>query len=386
MDPGQQINRTLVSFCFVEPAPHSRVSFGKFSLYRTSYLLSQGPSILRRAGYAARAGIFARGLGARRDFLGETGDIADLWGRVVDGAGLAGEDHEAMAALAMEVAGQSAGRDRESSRQRLLDAARTFNLSNRDGAGTSSMSSQELMQAATDNAASYTPKWISPSQIGGRVNTTGNGIQIGDGERQNVAHLPVGAGEGRAVRAVEALPRNIPFSALVSPSRNQERRHRRTFGFRVAFDHSGYEKGTSLGGCYLVGVTTSSFSNFGERNGLQQCPLFWGVEDGGNKFEGSRYSSHATRGARPASSNYGAELGPGEAPLNDHGVLFGAREVVTVVIDIDSRAMTLWRDEEHLGTLVTNLPRGSGLFPVAVPFNAGSTVAITGMDGNPLAL
>ena len=318
--------------------------------------------------------------------MGDNGDIADLWGRVVDGAGLAGEDHEAMAALAMEVAGQSAGHGRESSRQRLLDVARSFNLSHRDGVGASSLSSEELMQAATDNASSYNPKWISPSQIGGRVNTTGNGIQIGDGERQNVAHLPVGAGEGRAVRALEAVPRNIPFSALVSSGRNQERRHRRTFGFKVAFDHAGQEKGTSLGGCYLVGVTTSSFSNFGERNGLQQCPLFWGVEDGGNKFEGSRYSSHTTRGTRPENSNYGAELEPGEGTLNDHGVLFGAREVVTVVVDVDSRTMTLWRDNDHLGTLVTNLPRGSGLFPIAVPFNAGSTVAITGMDGNPLTL
>ena len=342
---------------------------------------------MRRAGYAARAGLFARGLGARGDFLGENGDIADLWGRVVDGAGFAGEDHEAMAALAMEVSGQPVGRNRESSRQRLLDAARTFNLSNREGAGAASaMTSRELKQAATDNATSFSPKWISPSQIGGRVNTTGNGIQIGDGERQNVAHLPVGAGEGRPVRALEAVSRNIPISALVSPGQNQERRHRRTFGFRVAFDHPEHEAGSSLGGCYLVGVTTSSFSNFGERNGLQQSPLFWGVEDGGNKFEGSRYSSHTARGSRPERSNYGAELGPGEAPLNEHGVLFGAREVVTVVIDVDSRAMTLWRDDEHLGTLVTNLPRGSGLYPIAVPFNAGSTVAITGMEGNPLTL
>ena len=314
--------------------------------------------------------------------MGENGDIADLWGRVVDGAGLAGEDHEAMAALAMEVAGHPAGRNRESSRQRLLDAARTFNLSNRESA---SMNSLELMQAATDNGASFRPKWASPTQVGGRVNT-GNGIQIGDGERQNVAHLPVGAGEGRAVRALEAIPRNIPFSALVSSGRNQERRHRRTFGFRVAFDHPEHEAGSSLGGCYLVGVTTSSFSSFGERNGLQQSPLFWGVEDGGNKFEGSRYSSHTARGIRPENYNYGAELALGEAPLNDHDVLFGAREVVTVVVDIDSRTMTFWRDDQHLGTLVTNLPRGSSLYPVAVPFNVGSTVAITGMDGNPLTL
>lgn len=349
---------------------------------------ASGPSILRRAGYAARAGLFARGAGGnRRDFLGDQGgDIADLWGRVVDGAGLSGDDQEAMAALAMEVAAghPTGGRSRESTRQRLLDAARNFGLANREGAAPTN-SHLELMQAASDNASSFRPKWASPPQIDGRVNTE-NIIQIGDGEQQNIAHLPVGGGEGRALRALETVPRNIPFSALVSSGRNQERRHRRTFGFRVAFDHPDHEAGSNLGGCYLVGVTTSSFSNFGERNGLQQSPLFWGVEDGGNKFEGSRYSSQTARGSRVENYNYCAELAPDEAPLNGHGVLFGAREMVTVVVDIDSRTMSFWRDDQYLGILVTNLPRGGSLYPIAVPFDVGSTVAITGMDGNPLTL
>lgn len=340
---------------------------------------SSGSSILRRAGYAARAGLFARGLGGRRD-VGDHSDLADLWGRVVDGVGgLTGDDGEAMAALAMEVAGNHSGRNRESSRQRLLDAARNFSLSGRETAPTNP---QDLMRAAVDNASNFRPRWAIPSQIGGRANTTGNGIQI-DADTQNVAHLPIGAGEGRAVRAAEHVPRTVPFSALVSPSRSPERRHRRCFGFRVAFDHPDREPSSSLGGCYLVGVT-SSFNNFGERNALQQSPLFWGVEDSSKKYEGSRYRSNAARGGRGEASTYGTPLTPGEAPLNSAGVLFGCREVVTVLVDVETRAMTFWRDDQLLGTIVSNLPRGSSLYPVAVPFNAGVTVAITGMDGDPL--
>lgn len=340
---------------------------------------SSGSSILRRAGFGARAGLFARGLGGRRD-VGDHSDLADLWGRVVDGVGgLAADDGEAMAALAMEVAGNHSGRNRESSRQRLLDAARSFSLSGRE---TAPINPQDLMQAASDNASNFRPRWANSSQIGGRANITGNGIQI-EADMQNVAHLPIGAGEGRAVRAAEHVPRTVPFSALVSPGRNPERRHRRCFGFRVAFDHPDHEPGSSLGGCYLVGVT-SSFNNFGERNALQQSPLFWGVEDSSKKYEGSRYRKNAARGGRGEASTYGSPLTPGEAPLNSAGVLFGCREVVTVLVDVETRAMTFWRDGQLLGTLVSNLPRGSSLYPVAVPFNAGATVAITGMDGDPL--
>ena len=328
--------------------------------------------------------MFARGLGSRRDFLGDNGDMADLWGRVVEGVGIAGEDGDAMAALAMEVAGHPSLRSRETSRQRLIDAARTFSMSTSAGRDAAASNARELFQAASDNAANFRPRWMNPCQVGGRA-TTGNGIQVGDGERQNVAHLPVGSGEGRAVRSVESVPRNIPFSALVSSGRNQERRPRRTFGFRVAFDHNDRETGCSLGGCYLVGVTTSSFTNFGERNGLQQSPLFWGIEDGGNKFEGSRYSSHASRGSRSTTPNFATEIAPGEAPLNSQNVLFGAREVVTVVVDVDTRSLVFWRNDQLLGTLVRNLPQ-SNIYPIAVPFNVGATVAITGMDGNPISL
>lgn len=337
---------------------------------------------MRRAGYSAREGIFGRGglplglsFGGRRGVMNE--DIDDLWGR----GGFAAAEDEAMAALAMEVSGHPISRNREIGRQRLLDAARGFSISERDDAV---VNTDALMEAATENASSFQPRWVQPSQVAGRA-TTGNGIEVGVGERQNIAHLPIGAGEGRPVRTVEAIPRNIPFAALVPSSRRQGRQSTRCFGFRVAFESPQRDAGRSLGGGHMVGVTTSSFNSFGERNGLQESALFWGIEDGGNKFEGSRYSQ-STRDGRRDIPNYAMEIGPNEAPLNSDEVLFGAREVVTVVVDFGTRTLTFWRNDQLLGTLVCNLPRGSALYPVVVPSSAGTTVAITGMDGDPLLL
>ena len=72
--------------------------------------------------------------------------------------------------------------------------------------------------------------------------------------------------------------------------------------------------------------------------------------------------------------------------MNAHGVLFGAREVITCVCDMDCRTLTFWRDETLLGSLVSDLPRSVNLFPVAVPFNCGVTVAITGLNNDPMPL
>ena len=316
------------------------------------------------------------------DEIGMEGE--DLWERVVDDFDMGGdEDEQAIAALAMEVAGVTGGR--ETNRQRFMEAARSFAMATREV--HRDPNPDELLRAANENASSYQPRWVNPSQIGGRIRT-GNGIEVGEGECQNVAHLPLGAGEGRALRALEAFPRSAPFASFnLSPSNNMgtERKSRRAFGFRVAFEHPSKEIGKSMGGCYLIGVTTTSFAQFGERSALQQSPFFWGIEDGGNKYEGSR-SSHAPRGSRRGLSNFAIEIPPSEAPRNQDNVLFGSREVVTCVFDFESRTLTFWRDEQLLGTLVSNLPRGGNLYPVVVPYNAGASVAITGMGGNPLPL
>jgi hypothetical protein len=339
------------------------------------------------------------------DDLGGVGEgDGDLWERVVEDVEMGGgdDDQEAIAALAMEVAGVSS-RD-ATNRQRFMEAARSFAMASRE---SQRPDPDELLRAATENGSLYQPKWVNPSQIGGRMRT-GNGIEVGEGENQNVAHLPLGAGEGRALRALESFPRSAPFASfnMSSPNNNNnnsssvglDRRPRRAFGFRVAFEHPTKEAGCSMGGCYLVGVTTTSFATFGERNGLQQSPFFWGIEDSGSKYEGSRSngtsstSDSQAEGAVPRASrargqsNFAIELSPSEAPRNADNVLFGSREVVTCVVDLESRTLTFWRDEELLGTLVTNLPRGGNLYPVVVPFNAGATVAITGMGGNPLPL
>jgi hypothetical protein len=301
-------------------------------------------------------------------------DEEEFWESVVDNMEMAAGDEaeSAIESLAMEVSGM-AGRNRllnntsgrfanNASGRRLLEAARVFSQSNRDAPDTA-----ELLRAATANAASYQPRWVNPSQLGTRGRSSGNDIQVGDGE-------------GRAIRAEEALPRSEPFGAIESVVPGP----RRTFGFRVAFDHPSTETGGNMGGCHLLGVTTSSFTAYGEQNGLQQSPFFWGIEDGGQKYEGSQYNSART--SRRAYSSFRNDFVSQDAPLNAANVLFGCREVVTVVCDYESRTLTFWRDGILLGSLVTNLPRSGNLFPVAVPFNGGVTVAITGLNEDPLPL
>eukprot|EP00957_Ditylum_brightwellii_P059627 4526520-Ditylum_brightwellii.AAC.1 len=60
-------------------------------------------------------------------------------------------------------------------------------------------------------------------------------------------------------------------------------------------------------------------------------------------------------------------------------------EIPIMVFNRDARTLTYWRDGQFLGTLVTNLPRSGNLYLVAVPFNAGVSMGITGMDGEHLS-
>lgn len=143
---------------------------------------------MRRAGNAARVGLFARSVAARRSFLSEELGMEgyELWDRADDDADMQDdEDEQAIAALAMEVAGVS-GRDAHRQRS-VLEAARSFAMATRE---ISRPDPTELLRAAYDNGSSFQPKWMNPSQIGGRMRT-GNGIEVGDGENQNVAHLPL---------------------------------------------------------------------------------------------------------------------------------------------------------------------------------------------------
>jgi SPRY domain len=385
----------------------------------------QGPSLLRRGGaaaYAARAGWFARSADSRArraaaimgadDVMDE--DV-DLWESVV-------HDDVAMESLVAASAVGDHSRSAESSRQRFLDAVRAFSQANREvssaGSAAPVADANELLRVATVNASRYEPRWVADpatTLMGSRSRSGSNGIEVGDApeRRQSLAHLPMNAGEGRAIRAEEAFPRDNgssssnPFASFRMASEllasgmssgdvmrtdnfeaaaqaDEESTRRPVYGFRVAFDHpaTGDVTGASMGGCYLVGVTTTSFSAYGEQNGLQQSPFFWGIEDGGQKYEGSRHSSGRRRGG----AIYAVEIGANEAPMNAHGFLFGAREVITCVCDLESRTLTFWRDETLLGTLVSDLPRNVNLYPVAVPFNCGVTVAITGLSNDPLPL
>lgn len=210
---------------------------------------------------------------------------------------------------------------------------------------------------------------------------------------------------GLAVRAEPPIPRSDILDPVRLPNSNGAGNmnnsignrplpfHRKSFGFRVAFDHPTCDKGHNMGGCYLIGVTTSAFINYGELNGLQQSPYFWGIEDRGCKYEGPRYhqssrgaSGSGRRQSPTSTTTYSRKIATDESPMNMFGVLFGSRDVVTVIADLESHTLTFWRDEILLGTLVHSLPKNGNLYPVAVPFNCGVTVAITGLDDDPLPM
>lgn len=291
-------------------------------------------------------------------------------------------EEQAVAALALEVAGIRGAamipgaRSVLSRRQPFPNAPAPGGEDNRNFPPPEPP--ETLWRLALENAEAYQPKWSIAAQRGGKSRHN-HDIEVG--ALQNVARIADGALEGCAVRASEPLPRATHRAQREHSDRASQASHeRKVFGFRVVFDHPYREPGTSLGDCYLVGVTTSSFSAYGERNGLMQSPYFWGIEDSGTQFEGPRRRLES----RPGTSAYGIETSSRDFPRNADNVLFGARETVSVVVDLENRSMSFWRDGDFLGTLVRNLPRSGHLYPVVVPFNAGATFAITAMDRSPL--
>lgn len=138
----------------------------------------------------------------------------------------------------------------DASRLRFLEAARAYSVVSGRVPPRREVDPAELLAAATVNASSYQPYWAHPSQIRSssstRSNNGNNGIEVGEGlERQNLAHLPVGAGEGRAIRSEVPLPRgDTSFSSSFrvnnangAANQSEDEGPRRVFGFKVAFDH-----------------------------------------------------------------------------------------------------------------------------------------------------
>lgn len=284
------------------------------------------------------------------------------------------ENDPAVVALALEGAGMPdiarlpAARARREMMIRSVEAI-PFGL---DVISSPLVPPNELLEIATENASLFNPHWEAPINLG--MNRTENSLIVGD-EFLNIATLPVGASEGKSIRTAQQIPR-------VNTLSNGRPLRRKAIGFRVAFKRPFRETGKSLGGGYLVGVTTSSFSSFDERNSLQQSSLFWGIDDNGNKYEGGSTDTISMRGSqRP---HHGVEMNGRQVARNEDNVLYGCLETITVVVDTESRTLTFWRDGDILGTLVKNVPRSGVLYPVAVPFNAGAMVAITGLDGIPV--
>ena len=303
--------------------------------------LFTAPAFIRRvAGRAGAARLLADHYGiVRGDFGDDDDEMFEEDGLEIQfREGMMGmDDEEQVAALALEVAGV-AGAARIpgalSRRRRFQMGPAIPEQEDRDSAQPTEPP-ETLWRLAMENAASYQPKWGTTTQHRGRIRT-GYDVEIGTGHLQNVARMMDGVAEGRAIRASEPLPRPSHRSQREhNDSPGQDEHQRKVYGFRVVFDHPYRDPGMSLGDCYLVGLTTSSFSQFGDRNGLLQSPHFWGIEDGGSYFEGAR----RRRGARPGapSSGYGMETSAREAPRNADNVLFGSQETVTVVVDLENR-------------------------------------------------
>lgn len=149
---------------------------------------------------------------------------------------------------------------------------------------------------------------------------------------------------------------------------------RECFGWKIVFEYTSRDVGKSMGGCYLVGVVSHKLSDYSER--LQDSNYFYGIEDGGRHYEGSKN----------ASVSNGLQLSRKDAPRNSENVLFGNREVITVVADMKERNLTFWRDDKFLGTLIRNLPEDEDFYPVAAPFNSGVCVVISSLRDDPLSI
>ena len=414
-----------------------------------------GASSIRRRGAGSRMQALRSGWLARHQDGSFEGEV-DIWDSVLQGLEPPPIDPAQFV---------TAARNRlvanESARQRLLEAAsRAFSqAAHREAdpmlSALVQLPPEELLRVASSNAPIYQPTWADPATL---VSTNlmaststrssrsaaaaaaahSYTIEVSGGAGDGmvghpVAHVPLGGTEGRSIRAEPPFPRTEashlfdPFH--LSPTNSNDSGNlfdattdigyatsaprSRVSGFRVVFDHptamldtddDALHRGSNLGGCFLVGVTSSAFTSYNESSALQQSNVFWGIEDHGQIFEGTRVT-HASND-RPAgratarsrlhaeASLFGVDLGSRSgdtagAPvvsMNAHAVLFGSREVITVVCDLDSRTLTFWRDETLLGTLVSNLPSTGNLYPVVVPFNAGVAVAITGLNMDPLPL
>ena len=286
------------------------------------------------------------------------------------------DDEEAVEEFALEVAGVSnAARitGARSRRDMLLRAAQeslpmVVGLTT-TGAG---IPPNELLQAAMENAASYDPQWAPPLLLG--IRRQCDAIEVGRDDFSNVATLPVGAAEGKSIRALQPVPGSTEVVGADQP-------RRKAFGFKIVFKRPYKDVGKALGGGYLIGITSSSFNSFDDRNSLGQSGLFWGIDDTGHKYEGNP-SGVPLRGARR--SPFGTEISARYAPRNSANLLYGCLETITVIVDIDSASLSFWRETEFLGTLVRNIPRTGDIFPIAVPFNGGSIATITGLNGCPL--
>jgi hypothetical protein len=134
-----------------------------------------------------------------------------------------------------------------------------------------------------------------------------------------------------------------------------------THYFELTFTRSSCSsQGSSLGSCYVAGVTSLNSMQGVKLSRLKQSP-FWAYEDDASRYSNGR-SSNMSSSARNGSSRG-----------------YGHQDRMGFLVDMDAKVMTVYRNGEPVeGGEFTDLT--SPLYPVACPYNDNARVELSFPD------
>jgi hypothetical protein len=125
-------------------------------------------------------------------------------------------------------------------------------------------------------------------------------------------------------------------------------------------------RGSSLNSCHCVGVVRADvpIEDYDVQYKLRESNAWWGVEDGGEVYEGACGKTREETDAHADS-------------LNANGRLFGSSDKICFAIDMDKGTMQFYRNGKALkGTKITGVPIDKPLYLFATPLDPGATVRI----------
>eukprot|EP00592_Proboscia_alata_P009438 CAMPEP_0194361474 /NCGR_PEP_ID=MMETSP0174-20130528/9057_1 /TAXON_ID=216777 /ORGANISM="Proboscia alata, Strain PI-D3" /LENGTH=3162 /DNA_ID=CAMNT_0039133703 /DNA_START=62 /DNA_END=9550 /DNA_ORIENTATION=- len=312
-------------------------------------------------------------------------------------------------------------------------------------ASSLSSAAADLLSTAKQNAPHFQPSWSSthkgssvkifspiPLSTGSSIHIAENSVALlkepsrlqtsglisdrtnnnGDGNKSLRRSSHQEGSKISAARSEQSLPSpecsrrqlriNQGIRGRSSSSSDKNGSQQPVYGWKIAFDYLGNSsKGAGLGGSCLIGITTKSFQVNVDPT-LHQSKLFWGIEDGGRKYEGNiskRYhqSSNAaflsrsemllSRYHHPNTANENTRV----ASECSSGALFNGGEAISIVVDLlessAGRSMYFFRNDGSLICTIGKLPKGLKFYPVvAISSQREVCVAITSLDCDPLSV